>query len=129
MINKVVVKFKDNKVLRGQTLNFVPTNPSFHLQQTTGAPLHVEIEDLKAVFFVKDLAGNKNHRKSYKDKVIGGGRKIEVTFLDGETITGYSFGYDPNRPSFMMVPADNQGNNQRIFVIRSATSKVTILPQ
>lgn len=128
MINKVVVKFKDNNVLRGQTLNFVPTKDSFHLQQDKGAPVFIEIERLKAIFFVKDLLGNKNHQKNYKDKIMGGGRKLRVTFLDGEEITGYSFGYSPERPAFMMVPADVKGNNDRIFVIKSATSKIEILP-
>lgn len=128
MINKVVVKFKDNKILRGQTLNFVPTNDSFHLQQAKDAPVYIEIETLKAIFFVKDLDGDKNHHEDYKDKIIGGGRKIQVQFLDGETIVGYSFGYSPERKGFMLVPADLKGNNDRIFIVKSATAKVEILP-
>jgi hypothetical protein len=127
MLNQVVVKFKDSKVLRGKTLNFVPTRDYFHLQQDKGASLQIHMETLKAVFFVKDLAGNKDHKKNYNDNIIDGGRKIQVRFLDGETIVGYSFGYSPERKGFMMVPADSKGNNDRIFVVKSATAKVEIL--
>jgi hypothetical protein len=54
--------------------------------------MDIWLEDLKAVFFVKDFKGNKDHKKTYRDEVAGGGRKIKVTFQDGEEIVGYTFG-------------------------------------
>jgi hypothetical protein len=82
---------------------------------------------LKAIFFVKNYDGAKDHKKAYNDKVPGGGRKIQVKFLDGETIVGYTTGYSPDRPGFYIVPADLQGNNERIFVVKTATEKVEML--
>jgi len=125
--NKVVVKFKDNSIVKGQTNNFLPNKASFHLQQLEGGPIEIYIEDLKAIFFVKNYDGAKDHKKTYNDKVPGGGRRIQVKFLDGETITGYTTGYSPDRPGFYIVPSDLKGNNDRIFVVKTATEKVELL--
>ena len=127
MTNKVVVKFKDNSIAKGQTNNFLPNKTSFHLQQLEGGPIEVHIEDLKAIFFVKNYDGDKDHKKTYNDKVPGGGRRIQVKFLDGETITGYTTGYSQDRPGFYIVPSDINGNNERIFVVKTATEKVEML--
>jgi hypothetical protein len=59
--------------------------------------------------------------------LAGGGRKIQVRFLDGETIVGYTMGYSPDRTGFFLVPADSKGNNERIFVVKSATEKVEMM--
>ena len=124
MTNRVVAKFKDNSIVKGQTNNFLPNKTFFHLQQVGGGQIEVHIEDLKAIFFVKNYEGTKDHKKAYDDKVPGGGRKIQVKFLDGETIVGYTTGYSPDRPGFYIVPADLRGNNERIFVVKTATEKV-----
>lgn len=125
--NKVVVKYKDNSIAKGQTANFFPNKTFFHLQLVDGGQTEVFVEDLKAVFFVKEYAGKKDHQKVYDDKVAGGGRKLQVKFKDGETIIGYTTGYALDRPGFYMVPADLKGNNERIFVVNSATEKVDLL--
>jgi Family of unknown function (DUF6982) len=125
--NKVVVKFKDNSIAKGQTNNFLPNKTFFHLHQLEGGQLEVHVEDLKAIFFVKNYDGTKDHKKAYNDKVPGGGRKIQVKFLDGETIVGYTTGYSPDRPGFFIVPADLKGNNDRIFVVKTATENIEML--
>lgn len=125
--NKVVVKYKDNAIVKGQTNNFLPSKTFFHLQQVGGGIIEIHLDDLKAIFFVKNYGGAKDHKKTYNDKVPGGGRKIRVNFLDGETIIGYTTGYSPDRPGFYIVPADLKGNNERIFVVKTATEKVEML--
>ena len=127
MANKVVLKFKDNSIVKGQTNNFLPTKTFFHLQQLESGPIEVHIEDLKAIFFVKNYEGSKDHKKTYDDKIAGGGRKIKVKFLDGETIVGYTTGYSPDRQGFYIVPSDLKGNNERIFVVKTATEEVEML--
>ena len=89
--------------------------------------LQIEVQDLKAAFFVKDYEGDKDHIEEYNDAVTGGGRKIEVEFNDGEIIVGYTLHYSPDKPGFFMVPADLKSNNERIFVIVSATKRITLL--
>ena len=126
-INKVVARYKDGTILKGHTSDFFPNKNTFHLELLDGKIIDVNIEQLKALYFVKDFAGNKDHKDTYIDIVAGGGRKIEVLFKDGEKIIGYSQGYAPNRIGFFVIPADKNQNNDRVFVITSATEKVTFL--
>lgn len=87
----------------------------------------IDTEDLKAVFFVKSHEGDRSHKKTYDDHVVGGGRKIKVSFTDGEEIVGFTMGYSPDRPGFMIIPADSAGNTDRIFVVRSSTKKIEFI--
>ncbi len=125
--NRIVVKFKDNTVSKGKTNNFSPNKAQFHLEEMNGDIVEISNEDLKAVFFVKDFKGNKNHDDNYNDEIAAGGRKIKVRFFDGETVVGYTLGYSPDRQGFYLSPADLQGNNERIFVVKSATEKIELL--
>jgi hypothetical protein len=68
--NKVVVKFKDDSMLKGKTSDFFPNKTQFHLEQLNGEIMEISIEDLKAVFFVKDFDGNKTHQDNYTDKIV-----------------------------------------------------------
>jgi Family of unknown function (DUF6982) len=108
---KVVARFADQRVVKGYTFNFDPNKPMFTLK-TLGSrpdedPTPIQLSDLKAVFFVRDFVGNPeyNDRKEFVDPARG--RKLAVTFKDGEVMVGTSFGYDPliapattRRPSF-----------------------------
>lgn len=125
--NKVVARFKDGTIMKGTTSDFFPNRSSFHLTLTNGSVVEINIEQLKALFYVKDFSGNENRIDAYDDAIPGGGRKIQVEFFDNEVIIGFSQGYSANRPGFFVVPGDNENNNERIFVITSATKKVTFI--
>ena len=128
---KVVVRFKDGSVKKGTAQNFSPENVSFHLLTSSGQTSVVKMEELKAVFFVKDYLGNKVRKDinkiSRNNLQTGTGRMIRIIFSDDEMIIGYSTGYSPNRQGFFVIPADQEGNNERIFVITSATKRVEII--
>lgn len=125
--NKVIVRYKEGAVKKGNTSDFFPNKVSFHLNHLDGRIENVDVEDLKAVFFVKDFEGNKDYKKKYEDTIHGAGRKILVDFSDGESITGYALGYSPDRLGFFITPADLTGNNERIFVVKSATKSIKFL--
>ena len=125
--NKVVVKFKDNQLLKGTTSDFFPNKNQFHLNLPDGEIFEITVEDLKAIYFVKDYDGNKDRKKSYTDEITGTGRKMKVDFTDGESIIGFTLGYSPERTGFYFTPADAGGNNLRIFVVKSATNKTAFL--
>jgi hypothetical protein len=125
--NKIVAKCKDNTMKKGTTRDFFPNKTHFHLEKMNGEVLEISIEDLKAVFFVKDFEGEKTHQDSYDDNITGGGKKIKVSFSDGEKVVGYTLGYSPDRQGFFLTPADLQSNNDRIFVVKSATEKIEFL--
>ena len=42
-------------------------------------------------------------------------------------MVGTTRGYDAKRPGFFVVPVDTSGNNERCFVVASATSEVSLL--
>ncbi len=125
--NKVIVRYKDGTLKKGNTSDFFPNKVSFHLNHLDGKIEQIDVENLKAVFFVKDFKGNKGYIKKYKDTVPGAGRKVEVQFNDGESITGFALGYSPDRHGFFITPADLNSNNQRIFVVKSATKSIKFL--
>jgi hypothetical protein len=122
--NKVVVQYKNKTLKKGSTGDFFPNKATFHLHVPDGETLEIQVEDLKAIFFVKNYEGDKNYHEKYTEVVPGGGRKMRVTFFDGEAMVGYSHGYAPNRPGFFLVPADSKSNNERIFVVKSATQSI-----
>lgn len=132
--NRIVVHFKNGKVLRGHTHDFTPLKDSFHLavegNEGNGKIKDVNLADLKAVFFVKSLTGNRDYvEKKTFDDVDGNnlkGIKIKVEFLDGEIIRGVSLGYNKNRKGFFLIPVDGECNNERIFVISDAARDIAV---
>ena len=125
--NKVVVRFKDGSIMKGKTRDFFPNKTSFHLETLNGETKTIDVEQLKAFFWVKDFEGNKNYDEDYEDEIAGTGRKIIVKFSDGESIIGYTLGYSPDRQGFFMTPADLKSNNHRIFVVKSASEKIEFI--
>ncbi len=85
------------------------------------------MKDLKAVFFVWDFTGNAEYHDSVVEDRPMHGRRIEVTFKDGERIVGRSEGYNPQKFGFFMSPADPKSNNIRIFVVNKNTRQVKLV--
>ena len=125
--NKVVLRFKDGKIMKGNTADFFPNKKQFHLTTPEGDIENIDVEKLKAVFFVKDSEGDKTRQDKYDDEIAGGGRKINVEFIDGEVIKGYTLAYSPDRHGFFITPADLKGNNERIFIVKSSTRNVKFI--
>lgn len=125
--NKVVLRFKDGSLLKGNTSDFFPNKKDFHLTLQDCKIIKIITEDLKAIFFVKDFVGDKNLDRIYNDDMPGGGRKLQVKFPDGEVIIGFSQGYSSSRPGFFLLSADKKDNNERIYIVNSATKKVIFL--
>ena len=127
---KIVVRYADGRVMKGYTQDFFPNKPQFHLFPAAAGPsgeaMTVLLKELKGVFFVRDFEGNPQHHEQKKFAEGGhpSGRKMEVTFVDGEVLVGATMGYDPQRPGFFLSPADPETNNLRVFVVSAAVSKV-----
>jgi len=125
--SKVVVRMKDGTVVKGKTNDFFPNKPQFHLTTAEDFIDEYHVEELKALFFVKDYDGDESYSYSYSDAITGGGRKVRVGFADGEEIVGFTQGYSPNRSGFFITPADLGGNNEKVFVVVSATTEVQFI--
>lgn len=133
MLNKVVARFADGSVVKGMTADFFPNKDVFHVS-VTGAPedaepVEVRMEELKALFFVKDHAGDPNHveRNEFDSARPPAGRRLRVAFKDGEVLVGTTTGYQPGRKGFFLEPADDTSNIERCYVVTSATKEVGFL--
>jgi len=133
-INHVVVHLVDGRLVKGTTHDFAPGKPAFHVVlPERGTALEVQVNKMKAVFFVRNLDGNPRRPKLRGFLEMPGenkhGKKIAVLFKDGELLCGYTVGYTRGRQGFFMVPADTGGNNVRIYVIEASTSKIELGPR
>ena len=129
---KVVVRYVNGNVVKGFTQDFFPNKDRFHLyaaEKPSGESQEILIKDLKAIFFVKDFAGNAQYqeRKNYLEGEQPQGRKVEITFSDGEVLVGTTHGYDPKRQGFFLFPADPKSNNIRLYAVTASVKKVRSL--
>jgi len=134
---KTVVKFNDGKIIKGYTTDFNPNRELFHVrpigegqEEGQGEQVEVNLNDIKAVFFVKDFQGDKEYQKVRTFNGYSSGspsqRKIVVIFKDGENFYGTTHSYAPDRTGFFVYPIDQNDNNDRVFVPRSALEKVHV---
>jgi len=127
MKNMVVVHYANGDISKGTTGDFFPNKSSFHLQMNgSSAMVEVNVQDLKAIYFVESFAGDPSFSERTDVQRTGFGRKIRVLFKDGEVQYGYTQGYAPNRPGFFVAPCDPESNNARLFVVAAATEKVEL---
>jgi hypothetical protein len=132
-MNKIVARFVDGRVVKGTTADFFPAKDSFHVTvagaPTGAAALEIKTKDLKALFFVKDFAGDPEHVEANKFDPSSpqAGRRIRVVFKDGEVLVGITTGYQKGRPGFFIIPADPGSNIERCYVVTAATREVSFL--
>jgi hypothetical protein len=133
MSNKIVVKYKDGKIVKGWSTDFGPNKETFHLhplEEYGKDILEIEIPFLKAVFFVKDYKGDKDYKKvrtfESQSQGVPSQRKIVIIFKDGENFYGTTHSYDPERKGFFVYPIDPKDNNDRVFVVNPAVNSVKL---
>jgi hypothetical protein len=132
--NKVVVRYRDGRMLKGYTHDFHPMKDTFHVVSEVagdkGTAYDVNIADLKAVFFVETYDGRAD--RGLKNPVAAASRpatsglKIRVEFFDGEVLRGTSLGYNKNKKGFFVLPGDPEDNNERVFVIAASVTDVKV---
>lgn len=121
MSNKVVVHFLDKRVKKGFTYDFGPDKDTIHVtvsdEKGENSIVEVGLNALKAIFFVKDLKGNKDYseKKITEFRVIGA-KKIKAVLIDGETMVGSTISYNPSKKGLFITPCDQDSNNVRIYV-------------
>ena len=125
---RLVVRYLDGRLLKGFTREFAIAKGQVHVWTDPNGPeasrLTVPMGQLKAIFFVHDLEGDLAHRPGM-DTSIEYGRRIEVTFVDGEVLVGTTLTYSQEGGrGFFVTPLDAQGNNVRIFVAPGAVRHV-----
>ena len=132
--NKVVVRYRDGRMLKGYTHDFHPMKDTFHVVSEVagdkGTAYDVNIADLKAVFFVEAYDGRADRGLkepgTAASRPATSGLKIRVEFFDGEILHGTSLGYNKNKKGFFVLPSDPEDNNERVFVIAAAVTDVKV---
>jgi len=132
--HKVVIKYKNGKIIKGWLESFNPNRELFFInplkEYSDKIKLEINLHDLKAIFFVKDFIGDKDYLKvrSFENfyKSTPSERRIIIYFKDGENLYGTSYSYNPIKTGFFVYPVDKNDNSIRIFAINSAIDKVEI---
>ncbi len=127
---KVVARYSDGRILKGHTHNFSPNRPGFHIYpvggDTTSEGVKVPVKELKALFFVRDFAGNPRYQEPFEIHEIkpSHGRIVEVEFKDDEVLLGTTTESDLKRTGFFLFPIDPKSNNMKVFVVSAAVRTV-----
>jgi len=128
MEDKVVAHFKDGRTQRGYTQDFRPDAEMFHLLPSEGGgiPTTIRLDDLKALFYVKDYGSARRQvdRAKRFAAQASPGQRIIVEFKDGERIWGFTEEYSANSRGFYFMPADLQENNTRVFIVNSSVKQI-----
>jgi len=108
--NEVVARFLDGKVIKGVSLDVDPNRPICHVRTGERRMVEVKLTTLKALYFVKDLVGDTKRDDSTllaeADERSHGSYPIDIEFIDGERLVGFTVRYPPIRPFFFVLPAD-----------------------
>lgn len=130
MENKIVVHMKDGAIHKGVTQDFDPAGEEFYVlpAEGGGVPLRVRLEAMKALFYVKDYVGNSDFvaRRDF-EQARASGKKVIVTFHDGEEMWGTIGELKDDSPGFFLYPVDHEDNNIRVFVIRSSLKDMRVV--
>jgi hypothetical protein len=118
----VAVRFLDKRVVKGRIVDFHPNREFFHVEEPgVAAPTRVEVEGLKAIFFIKTLEGNPDHvdKRAFEQR-LGTEKKVWIEFTDGERLAGWSNSHASQRSGFYVFPADEDSNMEKAYVFRAA---------
>jgi hypothetical protein len=129
---KVVARYFDGRLVKGYTFDFGPAQSRFHVfaqPSATGPSTRILVQDLKALFFVRDFDGDPAHRDGHRFAPGDLGPRVEVRFRDGEVMVGTVDGPSTGDAGFFLVPADHESNNLRVYVVSAATRAVYPLPE
>ena len=137
--DKVVIHVRDGKILRGRLIDFSQEDNRVQIDveaESSEGPGEIKISDLKAIYFVRSLTGNKAYRrKRYFQLPNKKGHRIMIRFKDGEILCGFIEGDFPweggflksnhsDPKGFYMFPADPDGNNMKIFIVVAAAEDI-----
>ncbi len=141
MMEKVVLRYKDGRVEKGYIRSFSENADYVEIKEyKTERHIKAEMDELKAVFFVRSFEGDPGYKekKRYDKKGIKA-RKVFVKFKDKETVLGYVDSELPwdkgffleSQPlkgkGFYIFPVDEGSNNIKIFIIASSVEDLTLI--
>jgi hypothetical protein len=125
--DKVIAHFLDGTLVKGTTHDFYPSRVKFTIKTSEDVTQQIQVNELKALFFVKDFKGKPQYRERkgfFKD--TDPGNKVLVEFFDGEILFGYTITYSGKGNGFFMSPGDPDSNNIKVFVVHGSTKRIKV---
>jgi hypothetical protein len=124
----VVLHFRDGRTVRGTLAqDFSPRTDAVEALDGEGEPVHAGVEELKAVFFVKDpRQRGADLQLNAQEAILRDSAIARVEFFDGEVIKGRVQSFSFADRGFYLYPSSVDSNNERIFVVASALTTLTI---
>ena len=123
----LVVRYIDGRTLKGYGRDFSPQQGRFQIWSSPDCPVEsritVPLSSLKTVCFVRHPDGAAG-RAEPLGSAAEPGRRVLVTFRDGEVLAATTLNYSENGPGFFVTPVERQTNNLRIFVLSKAIARV-----
>ncbi|MCP4902145.1 MAG: hypothetical protein GY906_34695 [bacterium] len=126
----VVLRYKDGSVVPCSLVRpFSPKEECVEVKTQDGAHLKVSIDELKAVFFLKDSRrrGAELHMQVRTEaEAMESSALARVEFFDGEIIRGRIQHYSVADMGFFLYPCSPDTNNEWIFVAAHALTTLDI---
>ena len=130
MGEKVVVHFRDGRLVKGFASHPAGSVSSLDVSplDQPDQPITVHLESVKAIFFVKEFAGDASYSESKAFASDEPNRPGRVAFHmeDGEVLVGIVEDYQPDSAGFFMTPVDSRSNNARCFVGAAAITRASM---
>lgn len=130
MANFVVANLLSGEVVKGISLDVDATKPVCHIRTDAGV-VKVKLADTKALFFVRNLAGdpqrNDQQAVAPDDPRQRGATMVEIRFKDGERIVAFTNRYPPRGVFHYVVPVDPASNNSRILINQAAVASLALV--
>ena len=116
---EVVLRFRDGRTTRA-VLNreFTPRDSAIEAETADGELLTININELKAVFFLKDPRRREAEMQigsSPENPPIGAPARVE--FFDSEVVHGRVQEYNVENSGFFLYPTSQESNSEKIFVV------------
>lgn len=96
-----------------------------------GSPIEIEIDSIKAVFFVRDFEGDRQREglRYYTRGPEVGALWVEIEFQDGELLEGtiYNSVHHLVGNGFFLHPSDLGSNNLLVYVSKRSISNYRVL--
>lgn len=124
----VVLRYRNGEVLRCELdQRFTPGDPSITVWLPDDTTVTIPLEELKAVFFLKDPRRRQielDYGLPPSERPQGAEATIE--FFDGEIIRGRIGRYSLKDLGFFLYPTAVETNNECIFVVAGALNSLAL---
>ncbi|HMB70982.1 MAG TPA: hypothetical protein VKU85_16825 [bacterium] len=123
---QVVARLLDKGKIKGDTTDFHPERQDFTIDPEDGTlPVRVPVGDLKALYFVRSLDGNRDYQDHRRFQGQAGVRaKVWLEFEDGECMAAYPVSPFLGKHGFYVLPTDPGSNVEKAWISRPSLKRV-----